>query len=96
MLAGAEGGNREFGMWTLDGARIIGSGVKHILLTHSFWLLPFPPSPSLIQVRQTVEPKKEVGKGPVAGPRSKASLGRPRAWHRPWTILGLLLLSPHS
>lgn len=36
VLAGAEGGNREFGMWTLDGARIIGPGVKHISVAHSF------------------------------------------------------------
>lgn len=43
----------EYGMWTLDGARIIGPSVKHLLVAHSFWSLPFPPLPLLPQARQT-------------------------------------------
>lgn len=83
VLAGAEGGgNREPGMWTLGGATIFGPGVRHVLVAHSFWSLPFPPLLSLPQARQTLEPKEGAEK----------PLGEAQTTDHP----ELLLPSPHS
>ena len=77
LLAGATcGRDREYGMWTLDGAKIVGPSDKR-LVASGFRLLPLPPLPTLCEARETLEPK-------VRG--RKACLGRPRAWHRPWAF----------
>lgn len=68
LLAGAERGrDREYGMWTLDGAKIVGPSDKH-LVASSFWLLPFPSLPSLPQARQTPGLREGAGKPVWGGP----------------------------
>ena len=66
LLAGAAcGRDREYGMWTLDGAKIVGPGDKR-LVASGFRLLPLPPLPTLCEARQTLGP--EVGEqGSLSG-----------------------------